>query len=74
MIGKHFNCVRQYLRQLKIADIATVLTTVTISFILVLLKFPEGLQGCRQAMPLLIYIIKLMGQEEEISEELNCKV
>ena len=44
VVGKHFNCVWQDLRQFKVANVASILGAVDLPFVLVLLKFSEGLQ------------------------------
>ena len=64
MISKHFNCVWQDLRQFQVANVAAVLSTILLTFILVLLELPEGLKGSCQAVSLLVDVVELMGEEK----------
>ena len=74
MVSKNLYSVRQNLRQLKIADVASILCAIYLALILILLKLPEGLQGRRQAVPLLVHIVELVCQQEKIAEKLNGKM
>ena len=74
MVRKHLYSVRQNLGQLKIADVTSILCAIYLALILILLKLSEGLQGCRQAVPLLVHIVELVCEQEKIAEKLNGEV
>ena len=69
MIDKHFNSVRQDLWQGQVADVAAQGHD-RILIISVLLELSEGLQALHEALALLIYVIKLVSQQEKVPEEL----
>lgn len=74
VICEDFYRVWQDLWKLQVSDVTSESRALFVPISSIRLEFPKCLQGCRQALSLLVYIVELVCQKEQISEELDCQM